>query len=81
MTQSVADFLEIVTDTSKTGIMFVLLVVGIILRVKGYIEGPGFVDLMRTTTVAYFSTTTIVHFTEMLKTQIASKIADAKDSK
>lgn len=75
MTQAMADFLEIFTDTSKTTIMFLLLIVAIALRVDNYIDGSGFVSLMQTTTVAYFGTTTLVHFTTMIKDHLEAKLS------
>lgn len=79
MKQQVADFLEIFQDTSKTCVMAVLLLLATALRLKGYVDGPGFVTLLQTTTVSYFGTSSVVHFTSMIKDQIASKVAAAKD--
>lgn len=79
MKQQLADFLEVFQDTSKTGVMAVLLVLATILRLKGYIDGPGFVGLLQTTTVSYFGTTAAAHFVEMVKDTMANKLQAAKD--
>lgn len=78
MTQQIADFLEIFQDTSKTVVMSVLLMISVFFRIKGYVDSEGFVDLMRTTTVAYFGTSTVVHFTSMIKDHLANKLEQIK---
>ncbi len=79
MTQGLADFLEVLTDTSKTVVMAILLILATIFRIKGYVDGQGFVDLVRTTTIAYFSTATVVHFTSMVKDHLSSKLEELKN--
>jgi hypothetical protein len=68
-----ANLLEVFNDTNKTTVMFLLLVLGSVFRVKGYIDSEGFITLLKTTTVSYFGTSTVIHFTSMIKDSIASK--------
>lgn len=74
MKQSLADFLEVFQDVNKTAVMSVLLAIATIFRVKGFITDSGFVDLMKTTTISYFGTATVVHFTSMIKDHLADKL-------
>ena len=79
MKQSLADFLEVFTDLDKTAVMAVLLVLSAIFRIKGYVDGQGFVDLIRTTTIAYFGTSTATHFTSMIKDHLSNKLEELKN--
>lgn len=73
MPQWLADWLEVFQDVNKTTLMAFLLVLASIFRIKGYIDGSQFVELVKTTTVSYFGTTTVIHFTSMVKDAIANK--------
>lgn len=73
MTEGLSNFLEVFSDVNKTAILIILLVIGCVFRIKGYIDGPGFIDLSKTTTISFFGTTTVVHFTSMIKDVIADK--------
>lgn len=85
MTSSMADFLETFQDVNKTAIMIAILLLGSAFRIKGWIDGPGFVELCKTTTISFFGTTTVVHFTSMIKDVIIDKAKTAaaaiKDAK
>lgn len=74
MSQTLADFLEVFNDTNKTVIMAALLGISIFFRTKGYITPDGFVDLIKTTVVSYYGTTTVIHFTSMIKDSLAAKL-------
>ena len=78
MKQSLADFLEVFTDTNKTAIMLFLLGLSSFFRVKGYITPDGYVDLVKTTTISFFGTTTCVHFVGMIKDHLATKLETLK---
>lgn len=85
MTTQLADFLEVFGDVNKTGIMLLILLFAGAFRIKGWIDGPGFVELCKATTISFFGTTTVVHFTSMIKDVIIDKAKTAaaalKDSK
>ena len=74
MSQKLVDFLTVFSDTSKTAIMVILLGLASFFRVNGYVDGSGFVELMKTTTIAYFGTTTMVGFTDMIKGHLEAKL-------
>ena len=76
MKQSLADFLETFEDVNKTAIMLFLLTLSSIFRIKGYITPDGFVELVKTTTIAFFGTTTVVHLTSMVKDHLANKLEE-----
>ena len=73
MPQWLADFLEVFQDVNKTSLMIVLIILGSIFRLKGYVDGGQFVDLLKTTTISYFGTNTVIHFTSMIKDSLASR--------
>ena len=73
MPQWLANFLEVFQDVNKTSLMIALLILASSFRIKGYIDGGQFVQLITTTTVSYFGTNTVIHFTSMIKEAIASK--------
>lgn len=78
MKQQLADFLEVFGDVNKTAVLAVLLLIATILRVKGYIEPSGFVDLCKTTTISYFGTTVASHFTSMIQDHLGNKLEAIK---
>jgi hypothetical protein len=78
MNDKLADFLEVFTDTNKTAVMAILLILGCILRIKGYVDGGQLTELLKTTTVSYFATTTVSHFTSMAKDHLANKLQELK---
>lgn len=73
MQQKVSDFLEVFQDVNKTAILLLLIALGAIFRMKGYIQGVEFVDLLKTTTISYFGTASVVHLTGMVKDHLESK--------
>ena len=79
MKENIADALEIFNDTNKTLIMFILLILATVFRLKGYVNGTEWVDTIKTTTVSFFGTTTVMNVTGVIKDHLASKVQAIKD--
>lgn len=77
MKQKVIDFLNIFSALNKSIVMFLLLAISIIFRVKGYLNGDNFVELIKSTVISYYGVTGLVHFTSMIKDHLASKTTAA----
>ena len=73
MNQKILEFIGIFTGMRKTLVMFLLIFVGIVFRVKGYLSGDNFVDLLKGTTIAFFSANGLEHLTSTVKEYINSK--------
>jgi len=78
MKQGLQDFLETFEDVNKTVIMLFLLGLSSFFRVKGYITPDGFVELIKTTTVSYFGTASVVHIGTVIKDHLANKLETLK---
>jgi hypothetical protein len=78
MTQQLTDFIEVFSDVNKTAVMAILLGLGAFFRIKGYISGGEMVDLMKTTTVSFFGTATMVHLGGIVRDHLASKVEALK---
>ncbi len=79
MSDKLADFLEVFGDVNKTAVMLLIMAIGVILRVYNLVDGGSLTDLLKTTTLAYFGTTTVVHFTSMVKDHLASTAKQVLD--
>lgn len=75
MTQKVVDFLNIFQGFRKTIVMLMLILIGVIFRIKGYIGPDNMVDLLKATTISYFGSNSIEHFTAMYKTHLETNAA------
>jgi len=73
MTQKLSDFIAIFLGVRKTLIMFALLLIGIVFRIKGLINGDQLVSLLQGTTVAFFAANSIEHVGETIKHYVNSK--------
>jgi hypothetical protein len=78
MTQQISDFIEILGDTNKTFVMVAIMALGVFFRVKGYVNGTEWTDLMRATIVSFFGTATMVHMTGVIKDHLAAKVEAMK---
>jgi hypothetical protein len=54
-------------------VMTAVLVVGIVFRVSGHIDGGEFVDLLKYTTIAFMSANGVEHAIEGIKSAFAKK--------
>jgi hypothetical protein len=73
MKQKLADFIAIFLGLRKTIVMFALLVIGIVFRVKGLINGDQLVSLLQGTTIAFFAANSVEHVGETIRHYVNSK--------
>lgn len=73
MRQKLAEFLNVFFGLRKTIVMFTLIVIGILFRLYGLLSGAEFVDLLKSTTLGFFSANMIEHLTTTVKTYFDSK--------
>lgn len=60
----------------KFTIMAALVVIGIIFRVSDHLTGQEFVELLRYTTIAFFSANGIEHMTKAVSEWVKGKVRD-----
>ncbi len=73
MGQKLAEFLNVVFGFRKLIIMVMLFGVGIIFRLMNLINGTEFVNLLNSTSVAFFAANGLEHITTTVKEYINSK--------
>jgi hypothetical protein len=73
MGQKLAEFLNILFGFRKTIIMVLLFAVGIVFRLMNLVNGSEFVDLLKSTSVAFFAANGLEHITTTVKEYINSK--------
>lgn len=67
MKQKVAELINIIFGFRKFLLMLALFAIGIIFRVKDYIDGNQFVDLLKSTTISFFAANGVEHVVTTVK--------------
>ena len=67
MRQRLAELLDILMGFRKMIAFFLVVMIAIVFRVINLIDGPGFVDLAKNVTLAFFAGNSVEHFTAMAK--------------
>lgn len=86
MKQKVAELINIIFGFRKFLLMLALFAVGIIFRVKGYLDGNQFVDLLKSTTISFFAANGVEHIVSTVKSVMGkseeppSSLADTDES-
>lgn len=78
MTQGLVDFLNVFQDVNKTFLMLLLVTVGVIFRCKGLLDGAQMVDFLKTTTISYFGTASVLNLTSVVRDHLATKLETLK---
>jgi hypothetical protein len=73
MNEKLTDFLAIFIGTRKFIGWLALFIVGIVFRLKGYVDGAQFVDLIKGTFLAFAASNSIEHFATTAKSYINSQ--------
>lgn len=73
MGQKLADFLAVFLGVRKTLVMFILILIGVVFRIRGLINGDQLVTLLQSTTVAFFAANSIEHVGETIRHYINTK--------
>lgn len=72
------DALQFLNGFRKFTIMALVLVVGVLFRVWGFVNGAEFVDLLSTTAVAFFGTNAAEHLIKTVGQWLGGKATSAK---
>jgi len=72
MQEKVAELINIVFGFRKFILMLLLFSIGVVFRLKNYIDGSQFVDLMKNTAIAFFTANGFEHLTTMVREYVAS---------
>lgn len=78
MGRKLAELLSVINGFRKFILMMLLLGVSVAFRVKGYISGGEFVDLLKATTLAFFSANGFEHMMETIQNYHDNKTAQAQ---
>jgi hypothetical protein len=73
MTQKLADFIAIFLGLRKLIVMFCLILIGVIFRLKGLIDGNQLVALLQSTTIAFFAANSVERVGDTVKHYVDSK--------
>jgi hypothetical protein len=73
MNQKLADFIAITLGFRKTAVMIALIIIGVVFRVRGLINGDQLVSLLQGTTISFFAANSIEHVGETIKHYVNSK--------
>jgi hypothetical protein len=73
MTQKLADLFNILFGFRKFIGWLAILAVGIIFRLKNYIDGPGFVDLIKATFLGFVAGNGVEHLVTVVKDYMAGQ--------
>ena len=73
MADYVLDFLNIFQGLRKSIVMLLLMVIGVALILKGFLNGGQFVDLFKATVISYFGANSVEHFISMVQAHLQSK--------
>lgn len=85
MKQKVAELINIIFGFRKFLLMLALFAVGIIFRITDHLDGNQFVDLLKNTTIAFFTANGVEHIVATVKSVMgkeppAEAIADTDES-
>lgn len=75
MKQKIAEWLNVVFGMRKFIAWFGLFVIGIVFRLKGYVDGAQFIDLMKSTFAGFVAGNTVEHLVSFGKDFVASRAA------
>ena len=73
MKQKLIEFITVVSGMRKTIVMVLLVIIGVFFRIKGYLDGNQFVELLKNTVIAFFSANSIEHIGGVIKEYINAK--------
>lgn len=80
MKQKIAEIINIIFGFRKFLLMLILYVVGVIFRIKGYLDGAEMVDLFKSTTLAFMGANGVEHIVTCVKEYNAGNVAKALKS-
>ena len=73
MKQKIADIVAILLGFRKTAVMIVVLVIGVIFRLKSLIDGGQLVTLLQGTVIVFFAANSVEHVGETIRHYVNAK--------
>ena len=73
MVQYIVDFLNSLQGIRKTIVMFIVILITVIFRIKGLIAPDNVEGILKSTVIAYFGSNSIEHYSTMIKAQLDAK--------
>lgn len=73
MFQKIDEAVEILLGLRKFIVMMSLIIIGVVFRVKNYLAGEEFVELLKATSIAFMASNSIERIGETIKSYIDSK--------
>lgn len=74
MRRKIAELIDILMGFRKFIAWSMLLIVGIIFRIWGLIDGGQFVEMMKTVTISFFGANSVEHFSSMIQAHLEAKM-------
>ncbi|HXN74906.1 MAG TPA: hypothetical protein VN855_00255 [Candidatus Acidoferrum sp.] len=75
MREKISELIDVLMGFRKFIAWSLLLLVGIVFRIKGLVDGGQFVDMMKTVTISFFGANSVEHFSSMVKAHLEAKMA------
>lgn len=75
MAKYLLDCLAVFQGLRKSIVMLLLMAIGTILTVKGYLSGNNFVTLFQATVISYFGANGVEHVSSMVQAHLENKTA------
>lgn len=75
MKQKIAEIINIIFGFRKFLLMLMLYLIGIVFRIKGFVNGAEMVDLFKTTTLAFMGANGVEHIVTCVKEYNAGNVA------
>jgi len=73
MFKKIDEIVEILLGLRKFIVMSSLILIGVIFRIKGYLAGEEFVELLKATSIAFMTSNSIEHIGETIRSYIDAK--------
>ncbi len=75
MKEKLAEFLDVIMGFRKLIVMLLVFTISVSFRLKGYLNGDQFTDLLKAVVIAFFGANSVEHFTSMVEQHLENKSA------
>lgn len=77
MKEKLAELLNVTFGFRKFLLMILLLIIGVVFRIKGYVNGAEMVDLFKSTAISFFAANGVEHIVTCIKDYNAGNVTKA----
>lgn len=70
---TIQEIISILLGLRKFMVMGMLVIIAVVFRIYNYLDGSQFVELLKSTTLAFFATNSVEHVKNMVSTYMDSK--------